>query len=109
MGIRILSISSFEVEKGAPNPDPSKYRILYSYQLPTFFAVTIEYEGCTNTEGKKILVFKGKYEDLIAQKVIDPHFSFKKTYMSPIARFTPTEEGWSDAMEYCNRKEGKFI
>ena len=51
---------------------------------------------------EEILVFKNvDLEDLMNQKKIDPHFSENKKYFSPIARFTPTEEGWNLAVVLC--------
>jgi hypothetical protein len=34
---------------------------------------------------------------LLAQGSLDPHFSENKEYLSPVARFAPTSEGWSMA------------
>jgi len=62
----------------------------------------INYPDCNNYEGNKILVFEGiKYIKLYEQGSIDPHFSDNKKFHSPIARFEPTDKGWSMAVELC--------
>jgi len=85
-----------------PNPNPSKYKILRENLIGEFLVVEIAYEGCTNYEGKKILVFKGvTYQQLIEQNSIDPHFSENEKFISPIARFEPTERGWAWACAFA--------
>jgi len=83
-----------------PNPDPSNFKIDYYVESESHFVVCIIYPDCTNYEGKKIMVYKGKITDLIKQKNIDPHFSENKKYMSPIARFEPTETGLQHAIKF---------
>jgi hypothetical protein len=105
MGIPILSRSSVDLPRTvAPNPDPSKYTILTCYYFGTFMLLYLSYEGCTNFEGKKILVFRNiTLMDLETQGFIDPHFSDSKTVHHPIARFLPTEEGLRMAKEFCTQ------
>lgn len=60
----------------------------------------VKYPNCTNFEGKKILVFKGKTAAEIRNvKLLDPHFSNKG--LSPFARFIPSSEGMEAAILLC--------
>ena len=62
----------------------------------------INYPDCINYEGNKILVFEGiNYIKLYSQGSIDPHFSNNENFHSPIARFEPTDKGWSMAVKLC--------
>lgn len=94
-----------EVNKSLPNPNPKNYRILKKSQIGNYLAIKIKYLDCTNYEGNKILVFKSNIDKLKAQKYIDPHFCDDEKFISPIARFTPDNEGWNDAINYCILKE----
>ena len=78
----------------SPNPDPERWELLGVEKYANGYVLLVKYEGCTNFEGKKILVFKGQYQ---IQKALDPHFS--KTGSSPFARFIPTKEALAAA---CN-------
>jgi hypothetical protein len=84
-----------------PNPRPDNYEILKSIQWDRYLIIKIKYLDCTNYEGQKILVFEGyQLKHLLAQKLIDPHFSENKNFISPIARFEPTEKGWKMAISF---------
>jgi hypothetical protein len=88
------------------NPDPSNYKIEKSHQRGTYLAVWIYYPNCTNFEGRKILVFRDvTLKQLLAQKLIDPHFSDSKQFHHPIARFIPNHEGWLMALAVCKMFE----
>jgi hypothetical protein len=110
MGMRIgFSRSSYEgshpiyPEYVAPNPDPSKYTILQNSKYGDFLVIEIRYHGCTNFEGRKILVYyKTTVDDLIAQGSIDPHFCENEAFRSPMARFVPTEAGWVMACMFAD-------
>lgn len=81
------------------NPQPDNYLINDVLELHGYLIVKLTYPNCTNYEGKKILVFKDTTAiDLLKQKLIDPHFFNDKKFRSPIARFVPTDEGWSMAI-----------
>ena len=101
MGLGIGISSSSYNSGGAtqpPNPNPYIYRILTHKKIGQCLVVKIKYLDCTNYEGVKILVYKGiDIGKLRKQIKIDPHFSENKMYHSPIARFVPTEEGWTMA------------
>lgn len=87
--------------KNPGNPNPREYSIKKHWTYKNYLVIQIRYSGCTNYEGNKILVFKNATrEDLERQKVIDPHFSENKTFLSPIARFEPTQTGWSNASKF---------
>jgi hypothetical protein len=82
-----------------PNPDPSNYEIMASVQSDTYLLILIRYPDCKNYEGRKVLLYKGAtVAKLKAQKLIDPHFSDNPKFLSPLARFAPTEEGWEAGM-----------
>lgn len=113
MGIRLFSTGSYD--RGncgcgscstpmSPNPDPSRWNYVKSEEHGNYCAIMLHYQGCTNFEGKKILVFKAKTVDVLAQKEIDPHFSRDTLKHYPIARFIPTDEGWQDAVTYIKSK-----
>lgn len=84
------------------NPNPSDYKIVYSVEGYGHLAIEIKYNGCTNYEGKKLLVFKNTTLSNLQIRnncKIDPHFSDNKNWISPIARFEPTREGWELALK----------
>lgn len=99
MGLRSKpSTSSFTRPLTTPplplNPDPSKYIIQYHERHGDFLLLHIYYEGCTNFEGNKVLLFKDvSLPDILRQELIDPHFCDNKNFISPIARFEPTPQG----------------
>ncbi len=113
--IKFFSSSSFDntrdvnsgyqpLEVTVSSPDPSKYITLNVKVIGKYLIVKVQYEEATNYEGVKILLFKGVTMAELLKKnggVIDPHFSDNKEYISPIARFVPTEEGWRMAVEFC--------
>ena len=95
------SVSSYECrqpERIKGNPDPNNVKILESYQNNNYLLLKVKYPDCTNFEGMKILLFKNcTLEMLLKQNSIDPHFSNNKKYLSPVARFEPTKEGFKMA------------
>jgi len=77
------------------NPDPANYQLVDTLTIGNFLIVEIKYPNCKNYEGRKILVYEGvTWQKLRSQKLIDPHFSANKKFISPIARFEPTDRGW---------------
>lgn len=81
-------------------PDPKSFKILKMYQHYPFIAnkpiaLKVKYKGCSNYKGVKILVYENteQAEQLIREGSVDPHFL--ETGISPLARFEPTEKGWS--------------
>lgn len=73
----------------APNPSPDKWELIRIEEFDNSHVMAVRYIGCTNFEGIKVMVFKGRYEH---RPVLDPHFSEDDT--SPFARFEPTDDGW---------------
>lgn len=110
MGVFKLFSSSSADKKTRffPNPNPGNYKILRHQNVGKCLMVEIRYLDCTNYEGRKILVFENIIlYDLLHQKRIDPHFSENKEFISPIARFEPTEKGWLLACNFCNNIKKK--
>ena len=103
MGLFKMSTSGLFApsENALPNPNPANYKILryHAFEIG-YLVLEIQYMGCTNYEGRKILVFNCKIQDLLKQKLIDPHFSDNKQMISPIARFEPTQTGWDFAKAF---------
>jgi hypothetical protein len=83
-----------------PLPRADNFKIKKIEQVGQRLVVLIVYPDCTNFEGKKILVYNTTIEHLVSQKHLDPHFS-DGDYLSPIARFLPTEGGWNLAVKFC--------
>lgn len=82
-----------------PNPDPSRYKIGSYVHMGRFLIVKIHYLDCTKYEGNKLLMYENvTIDELKKQKLIDPHFSDNKRYISPIARFLPNDYGWEMAI-----------
>lgn len=87
-----------------PLPDPRKYRIIAHDEYHTksgksWTALWLQYDGCTNYEGKKILLYEASLKKLLEQGSLDPHFSDSKNFISPVARFEPTARGWKLALD----------
>ncbi len=101
------SVSSSRVERNdpftnTPNPDPNNYRIEEVKTIGKYLIVRVQYPDCTNYEGQKILVYEDvSVEDLINQKLIDPHFCNNKKFKSPVARFVPTVRGQKMAIIFA--------
>lgn len=82
----------------APNPNPSRWKLLDSTIYDNAVVLLVQYLDCTNFEGKKVIVYEG--DSATVWKVflkrgwhpkLDPHFTDKG--LSPIARFPPTKRG----------------
>mgnify|MGYP003651710288 CR=1 FL=1 len=86
------------------SPDPTKFTVDAEKQVGNHLVLRLRYDDATNYEGKKILVFKNvTYMDIVRKNngVIDPHFSDTRKFISPYARFEPTDEGWRMALRFC--------
>lgn len=110
MGFKFFSCNSLKCiecnKTTGPNPNPSKYTLKKILHIKKYTILYINYTGCINYKGNKILVFKSKElcNKIVFQKSkIDPHFS--ENGVSPIARFIPTNEGWEMAINFCNSIE----
>ena len=98
MGLRFFntSCSVFDPERETTakpvNPDPSQFTLLCEESVGSFYVVEIRYHGCTNYEGRKIMLYERQdWLALRESKVIDPHFF--DGHPSPVARFEPTRRG----------------
>jgi hypothetical protein len=100
---RKRSSSIYDYPTSNPNPDPNNYKIVRAQEVGNVLVMQINYPNCTNYEGNKILVFNRGVSliDIVNQKTIDPHFSGNANYISPIARFEPTERGWNWALSFA--------
>jgi len=81
-------------QSSLPNPNPKNYSIMRSKSIGKYLIVEIKYHDCTNYEGRKIMLYDCTIDELMRQKIIDPHFCDNKKYLSPIARFEPSKRGW---------------
>lgn len=85
-----------------PNPDPTNYKLMMAEEFGIYLVVMAKYPDCTNYEGSKIMVFENtNLLNLVNQRVLDPHFSADKAFLTPIARFKPDDEGWDNARMFC--------
>lgn len=114
VGFNKLSSSSYDkIDNKSINSDITVYRIIKCKKIENFLILFINYPNCTNFEGNKILVYINcTIDDLYTQGSIDPHFSDNENYISPIARFIPTDMGWKMAEFFVHInnliiKEGK--
>ena len=83
-----------------PDPNPNNYKILRYHEFNNNLIIEIKYLDCTNYEGKKIIYFENcTIKNILKQKSIDPHFCDNKNFLSPTARFEPTEKGWNMALK----------
>lgn len=82
-----------------PNPNPEQFEILRTHVEGNYMVVELRYIGCTNYEGRKILLFDSEtLESIESAKRLDPHFCDSPHCISPIARFLPTDSGWQMAV-----------
>ncbi len=99
-----FSCNEPEIIKSESSPDPTKFKLVNMKYVGAYMILKIQYEDANNYEGLKILVFKDiKYNELLVKNknTIDPHFAENKEFVSPIARFEPTTEGWENAIKFC--------
>lgn len=68
----------------------------------------VQYEGCTNYEGRKILVYEKLSDgELLQLRFLDPHFCDSATHKSPVARLEPTQRGWRLAIGLAAKLDSK--
>jgi hypothetical protein len=89
------SSTTYAPTRDARNPDPMNFTIEKSQQVADIFVTMIRYPNCTNYEGRKIVVtdFNPK-----RRQTLDPHFAEGSGL---IARFVPTDEGWTMACNFA--------
>lgn len=91
--------SVFDNHRNKGNPNPKRFSFINFKEVGRYLVIKINYPDCENYEGNKILVYKDvSFADLRRKNYIDPHFCQHKKCKSPIARFEPTPEGWSNAI-----------
>ena len=82
----------------ASAPNPSNWKLIRKAEFEYAYVLEVEYPGCTNFEGRKIMVYKGSAPWNLP-KTLDPHFSDE--YNSPIVRFSPKSNGWELACKFA--------
>jgi len=95
---------------GVVLPNPRNFTITRCLEIGVggdLLLAEVHYLGCTNFEGRKILLYRGvsRYT-LERQTVIDPHFSEGERYVHPIARIVPTDEGWAMGVKLATELAG---
>jgi hypothetical protein len=118
MGISLFSSSSgdnFQYNGDNPKvvyinstPDPSKWELINLEVFDNYFLLKVRYPDCTNYEGVKIMVYE-RNDGLnhiqsilrINEGALDPHFGVNPDFISPIARFEPTDRGWEMGIRFC--------
>ena len=86
------------LSKRLPNPDPSNYKILKIVERGDYLILKLKYHDCVNYEGDKVILLKDTLINIVNCQAIDPHFQKGGTI---VARFIPTDEGWSMAEQLC--------
>lgn len=91
MGARFVTISGgTNCSKG--NPEPTNFTLLRDERIGDLWVSVAQYHGCTNYEGKKILVTRENPNTCL--HYLDPHFSENhESNAGLLARFEPTDEG----------------
>jgi hypothetical protein len=74
--------------------DARKFKILRTGSVGAWTFVEIKYEGVTNYEGRKVLLYEASVDQVSKAKFLDPHFCESTKHLSPVARFEPTTRGW---------------
>lgn len=104
MGISLMSSSGgSRYETNPADPNPNVYDIVRIGHINGNIIAKINYPNCTNYEGDKILVWLNRSPSEIHDAIIiDPHFT--NEYLSPVARFEPTDRGWELAIAMCSKQ-----
>jgi len=76
----------------APNPRPDRWTLLEKAEYTNGYVLRVKYHDCTNFEGVKVMVYRGRYTP---RRSLDPHFY--KGSDAPVARFRPDADGWRTA------------
>ena len=91
MGASLFKTCSTNYATGpapAPNPSPSRWSLLEKAEYNGGYVLRVWYHDCTNFEGVKVMVYKGRYTPLAT---LDPHFYDGDD--APFARFRPDKDG----------------
>ena len=85
--------------------DPKKFEILELHVFTDWLVAYIRYQGASNFDGYKVLVFHDVKESALRSlDCIDPHFC-EGGHIAPVARFIPTLEGWRMALTFVHAME----
>lgn len=90
------------------NPDPKNFEIKRSVGIGNYTVLEVNYPGCTNYEGNKILLVDGKESLMHKLNRLDPHFTEDPTAFFLFARFEPTEKGWAMAVVLATQMNAIF-
>lgn len=94
---RISSGDSYK--RDSRNPNPLLFIVNKAQEIGEFVVAEVKYIGCTNYEGKKILVWQGlSVVELFDLVELDPHFVEGSKL---IARFEPNDAGWASALRFA--------
>jgi hypothetical protein len=89
------------VDRPLPNPNPTRFDAVRVEQIGEMVVAEIHYHGCTNYEGRKVMVYDNcKVKDIEFANKLDPHFC-ERCRLSPVARFEPTRRGWDWAIAFA--------
>lgn len=89
------------VDRTTPNPNPARFDTVRVEQVGNMVVAEIQYHGCTNYEGIKVMVYDNcTVKDIEFANKLDPHFC-ENCRLSPIARFEPTRRGWNLAIAFA--------
>lgn len=93
------------IQPRASAPDPSRWTLIagetYVKGRTCCTIVEVQYSGCTNFEGRKIMVYERRtIDDFRVIYALDPHFA--DDLSSPIARFNPRRD-WELARAFFAR------
>lgn len=88
------------------NPDKYNFKVKRRIDINNVAVVEVNYPGCRNHNGNKILVYEDKniLNKGVRKKCLDPHFLAIGN--SPVARFEPTETGWIYAISFAKMLAG---
>ena len=92
LGMGSTCSTNYGTPAPAPNPDPKRWKLLALDTFPNAYVMLVQYLDCTNFEGKKIMLYEGKYAEMVHR---DPHFALGTS--GPVARFRPDDTGWRRA------------
>lgn len=100
MGLNMWGSKSSACDPNPPkgNPNPRRWACLQARQIGGYLVLLVQYPDATNYEGRKIMLLRATLADVCGQAVLDPHFTDKPGVIAPIARFVPTDVGWSMAV-----------
>lgn len=73
------------------------FEIIRTTEHNGYVIAELRFPEFKNYNGHKVCVYRGTKKHLLDKHYLDPHFCEGK-HLSPLARFIPTEKGWSMAI-----------